>query len=98
MAQLEPKWFGKIAASHALPTEKKFQVPILFVHGAWGGKWQFKNWQEYAAERGWESYAIDLPGHRDSSSADLEKSRMRCYADAVESVTKEIGACYLIGH
>jgi non-heme chloroperoxidase len=92
------EWFGKLAVSHALSDERRSDIPILFVHGACGGKWQFENWQRYCAQQGWESYALDLRGHHQSPSDDLGNVRLRDYADDVEEVIKKIGSCYLVGH
>ncbi|HEV3245089.1 MAG TPA: alpha/beta fold hydrolase [Candidatus Paceibacterota bacterium] len=87
-----------LSLTHATPLQRSGTLPILFVHGAWGGKWQFENWQRYAAERDWESYALDLRGHNESPCEDLSKVSVHDYADDVLQVIREIGPCYLLGH
>jgi len=32
--------FGKVAACHVVPNKSTNNYPIVFVHGAWGGKYQ----------------------------------------------------------
>ena len=88
--------FGTLAATHCVP-DKKIGLSIVFVHGAWAGKWMFENWQNYCAERGWESYAFDLRGHNDSKADDLGKVSMQDYADDLELVVNTVGPCYVIG-
>ena len=54
--------------------------PVLFVHGMFGGAWQFEAWQRLFAERGWTSYALDLRGHHASRAvADLGAVPLRDY-------------------
>ena len=45
------------------PKNKKYQTPLLFLHGMWHGAWCWQWWQELFAEWGWESHAFSLPGH-----------------------------------
>jgi len=98
MNNSETVWFGKIAASHSVPENKTGAFPIVFIHGSWGGKYQFENWMRYCAERGWESYALDLRGHYESTAEDLGKISMDEYAQDVEAALERIGPCYLVGH
>ena len=34
-------------------TEGGRGAPLLFVHGAWGGSWMFKNYLDYLPAAGW---------------------------------------------
>jgi pimeloyl-ACP methyl ester carboxylesterase len=90
--------FGKVAACHVVPNKSTNNYPIVFVHGAWGGKYQFKDWQQYSAAHGWESYAVDLPGHYQSPCNELGTISIRDYANVIEQVVQQIGPCSLIGH
>jgi pimeloyl-ACP methyl ester carboxylesterase len=92
------EYFDGIAATHLKPEELRGSAPIVFVHGAGGGKLQFRHWQRYCADRGWESYAIDLQGHHDSDTDKLAKASLADYAADVERLISRIGACYLVGH
>lgn len=48
------------------PKEKKYQTPILFMHGMWHGAWCWQQWQTFFAEQGWTNVAFSLPGHGQS--------------------------------
>jgi pimeloyl-ACP methyl ester carboxylesterase len=45
------------------PEQKRFETPILMLHGMWHGAWCWQPWQELLAAWGWESVAFSLPGH-----------------------------------
>lgn len=45
------------------PEERRYETPILMLHGMWHGAWCWQHWQELLAEWGWESIAFSLPGH-----------------------------------
>lgn len=49
-----------------VPTNRRFQTPILMQHGMWHGAWCWQHWQELLAEWGWETHAYSLPGHGES--------------------------------
>jgi pimeloyl-ACP methyl ester carboxylesterase len=57
------------------PKERKHETPILMAHGMWHGAWCWRAWQEFLAERGWESTAYSLPGHGKSP---LQRSLTTC--------------------
>ena len=48
------------------PAAAEPRPPVLFVHGMFGGAWQFDGWQRLFAGHGWTSYALDLRGHHAS--------------------------------
>ncbi len=91
-------WFGKNAASHATPAQKTGAFPIVFVHGSWGGKYQFEQWMRYCAQSGWESYALDLRNHSTRTPEELGAISINDYASDVEAALAQIGPCYLVGH
>ena len=92
------EWFGKIAAYHLRPSQKRFETPILFIHGAGGGKYQFEHWMQFCSEQGWESYAVDLRGHHESVCENFGSVSIKDYADDVERVIQQIGPCHLVAH
>lgn len=57
------------------PKARKHETPILMAHGMWHGAWCWQPWQEFLAERGWESIAYSLPGHGKSP---LQRSLTSC--------------------
>ena len=83
------------------PTAHARPIPLLFVHGAYGGAWL---WDEYFlpyfAERGWVAHAISVRGHAGSDGADtVQFARLRDYVADVEQVAASLTAPpVLIGH
>lgn len=45
------------------PRTRRFQTPLLFVHGMFHDAWTWHRWQPLLAGWGWESIAFSLPGH-----------------------------------
>lgn len=46
-----------------IPKNRRFETPILMLHGMWHGAWCWRWWQELLAEMGWETHSFSLPGH-----------------------------------
>ncbi len=65
--------------------------PLLFVHGAWHGAWCWKPLMDYLAEKGFTSYALDLPGHRTRESEGVVGLGIMDYVNEVKSVIDELG-------
>lgn len=57
---------GGIERVMYLPKQRRFQTPLLMMHGMWHGAWCWQHWQALFAEWGWESHAFSLPGHAGS--------------------------------
>lgn len=76
--------------------------PVLFVHGLGGGIWGWENFQRRAAERGWLSYAIELPLHgtqRGQRADDrLGDYSVESFAVHAAAALAEIGDCFVVGH
>lgn len=71
---------------------------ILFIHGAWGGAWEFNEFIEGLAERGHQARAIDLPGHG-QSEAPIPEVTMEAYVRRVVDEAQTIeGPIVLVGH
>ncbi len=83
------------------PVSPEHQAPLLFVHGMCHGAWC---WQEhylpYFAEKGYDAYAIDLPGHgANPGSKKLRKLTLKNYVSSIENAVEQIGTSpVLIGH
>ena len=79
-------------------------TPVLLVHGAWHGAWCWHKFQDYFAERGVDSFAVNLRGHGGRANVkSLRFTRLKDYvadlADAVERVSEKTGRRPLIvGH
>lgn len=75
--------------------------PLLLVHGACGGAWQFEeHWLDAAALRGYPSHAMSLRGHGGSGGASsLRWATLRDYAQDVRATLSRLpGTPVLIGY
>lgn len=71
---------------------------LLFIHGAFGGAWEFDEFIETLAEQGHRAHAIDLPGHG-QNTAPIPKVTMAAYVDRVIEAAQAIdGPIVLVGH
>ena len=50
------------------PAERKYETPLLFLHGAWHGAWCWEKWSYYFAQLGYEVHTISLPDHGSTAS------------------------------
>jgi pimeloyl-ACP methyl ester carboxylesterase len=67
------------------PKEKRFETPLLFVHGTGHGAWCWdENFLPYFAEKGFGAHAVSLRGH--GASAGGEKLKWTSIADYVADV------------
>jgi pimeloyl-ACP methyl ester carboxylesterase len=41
---------------------ERFAAPLLLLHGLWTGSWLWTRMTGYLSHRGWETWALDLPG------------------------------------
>jgi len=79
---------------------KKSVPPVLFVHGAWHGAWCWKPLMDALAEKGFTSYAWDLPGHGTRESEGVVGLGIMDYVAELESVIDELALSrpIVIGH
>lgn len=83
------------------PKGRARPTPLLFVHGAYGGAWEWdEHFLPYFAERGWVADALSLRGHAGSDRAETVRfARLRDYVADVERVAASLPASpALIGH
>lgn len=87
-------------AFHKIPEKPIFPYPLVFIHGAWHDSFYWHPLTDYLAERGFEIYAIDLPGHGDDSGTkNINLITFQSYINDVEKVVSDIGKePVLIGH
>lgn len=71
------------------PAKREHQTPLLFLHGAWHGAWCWQSWMDYFPSLGYETHAISLPGHGNSS---MHKRHINFYAfkDYVSALCDQI--------
>lgn len=91
---------NKIAVEHLIPDEKKYEHPIVLVHGSFSGFFMWRMIATQLAEQGFESYSLSLRGHAPSGDVDLAKVTMQDYADDVDVVVSELNLKnpVVIGH
>jgi pimeloyl-ACP methyl ester carboxylesterase len=66
-------------------------TPVLLLHGAWHAAWCYDLWLEEFAANGYETHAMSLPAHGNSSQdKPIALYRVAEYVKAVEQVVNEI--------
>jgi pimeloyl-ACP methyl ester carboxylesterase len=90
-----------LAVDKIMATDKKFNYPLLFVHGAGGRTEYLKNYFDFFTAAGWDCYAVNLRGHGNSDPIpSLETVTIENYVEDVNNVRKTLGIedCVLLGH
>ncbi len=90
-----------LAVDKELSSNKKFDYPLLFVHGAGGNTEYLKNYINFFSGAGWDCYALNLRGHGASDPVPrLETVTLEDYVEDVNKVRRALGIenCALIGH
>lgn len=83
----------------AIAAAARTRPTLLFVHGMFGGAWQFAEWQKHLAGLGYSSAAIDLRGHNEGRPvADIGKVSALDYVEDAISAARELGKPVVIGH
>ena len=89
---------GGLLLDHAEPEGLARPLPLLLVHGLWGGAWVWERWLPYAASRGWDAWAIEHRGRNGSRPVpDLGRVRLRDLVGDVREVIAQLGPCVLVG-
>jgi pimeloyl-ACP methyl ester carboxylesterase len=83
-----------------LPDKEIKDKRILFVHSSGHGSWMWKNFLSYFAERGYDSWAVNLRGHHLSDPVDdWEKVGVSEYLEDIAKAVNKIGGdVVLVGH
>lgn len=92
---------GALSVDRSPATNKKFNYPLLFVHGAGVNTEYLKNYIDFFTAAGWDCYALNLRGHGASDPiASLETVTFEDYVEDVNKVRTTLGIedCALIGH
>lgn len=79
--------------------ETTHETPVLFIHGAWHGAWCWEpTFIPYFIEKGYDTYALSLRGHG-NSSGQVRFARANDYLSDIRRVVSEIKPHpILIGH
>ncbi|MEM7117270.1 MAG: alpha/beta fold hydrolase [Chloroflexota bacterium] len=75
---------------------------ILFIHGAWHGKWCYEeHFLSYFQEQGFDTHAIDLPEHGEKFTS-LANQRWQSIANYVQAIADYVAAMpeppIIVGH
>jgi pimeloyl-ACP methyl ester carboxylesterase len=92
---------GTLAVDKVTAEYKKYNYPLLFVHGAGGTTEYLKNYLDFFSRAGWDCYALNLRGHGASDpDPKLAFLKIEDYVDDVNKVRTTLGIedCVLIGH
>ncbi|MBW2183094.1 MAG: alpha/beta hydrolase [Deltaproteobacteria bacterium] len=89
-----------LALEHYLPDKEIKDKRILFVHSSGHGSWMWKNFLSYFAERGYDSWALNLRGHHLSDPVDdWEKVGVSEYLEDIAKAVDRVGGdVVLVGH
>lgn len=88
-----------LSVEHQVAGARRHRAPLLLVHGMWGGSWYWANYIRFAADAGWDVWAINLRGHHGSRSVkDFGRVSVNDYADDVGAVLDAIGPAVVVGH
>ncbi len=90
---------GDLLLEHAAPSGPARSVPLLLVHGMFGGSWYLRNYLYAAAQAGWDAWALNLRGHCGSRPApNLGAVSVLDYVQDVRDCLSRLGEAVVIGH
>jgi pimeloyl-ACP methyl ester carboxylesterase len=90
---------GDLIVEHVAPAQRRSFLPIVFVHGLWGGAWLFDAWLPFAADRGWDAWAPNLRGRAGSRPVpDLGRVTMHEFAEDLLNVLDATGPAAVVGY
>jgi len=87
----------KLNYEHYVPAKSSCLYPLLFIHGMFGGSWQFHLTMKYAVSQGFEVFALNLEGHAPGQT--VGASSIEGYVqDATQMLQYIAGPTIVIGH
>ncbi|HUX65854.1 MAG TPA: alpha/beta hydrolase [Terriglobales bacterium] len=100
--RMERLRFGHLECLRAGPERGEPGPPLLLVHGLGGGIWGWEYFQRHFAQRGFASYALELPGHGEDpdpvTARKMGQYSVETYALWVAAAMAQIGPCVVVGH
>ncbi len=88
-----------LTVEHHPPTGRARNLPLLLIHGMWGGAWYWQSYMRFAADAGWDVWALNLRGHHGSRPvANLGRVSVRDYVADVGAVLDAMGPAVIVGH
>jgi pimeloyl-ACP methyl ester carboxylesterase len=91
---------GNVALEHYVPDKAINERKIIFIHSSGHGSWMWKNFLPYFAEKGYDSWALNLRGHYLSGPVkDWGEVGLNAYLEDIDQAVKRIGGkVVLVGH
>lgn len=99
--RIEKTRIDGLSIRHFIPERVSYPYPLLFIHGMWGGKWQWDNYVQFAYGSGFECYTVDLRGHHESimSIFGLGNVSIRDHIQDLQKVIRKLDLVIIpIGH
>ena len=88
-----------LTIEHHAPTGRARNLPLLLIHGMWGGAWYWQSYLRFAADAGWDAWAVNLRGHHGSRPlSNLGGVSVRDYVQDVGAVLDAMGPAMIVGH
>jgi len=81
---------NKIFVEQRTPRNKTYLHPLVLVHGSFGGYWMWNMIADVLNEKGFETFAFSLRGHKPSAKIDLGAVSMMDYRDDLALVVEEL--------
>lgn len=95
--QIKQYWLGDIEVFEKHVSEDKKVPTILFIHGAGGDGWQFRQYfMPYFAKNNVNSIALSLPNHGQTK---IKSHKMDAYLETIQKVRESIeGKVIIVAH
>jgi pimeloyl-ACP methyl ester carboxylesterase len=88
-----------LTIEHQPPAARARSLPLLLIHGMWGGAWYWESYMRFAADAGWDVWALNLRGHHGSRPVPrLGRVSVRDYVADVGAVLDAMGPAVIVGH
>jgi pimeloyl-ACP methyl ester carboxylesterase len=81
------------------PAALSAKRPVLLIHGMFGGAWYWEGYQDFLAERGYETHAVNLRGHHGSRPvSNIGAVSIDDYVEDALEVARTLDHPIVIGH
>ncbi len=99
--RIEKTRISGLSVKYFIPEHVSYPYPLLFIHGMWGGKWQWENYVQFACDNGFECYTVDLRGHHESTMTigDLGNVSVQDHIKDLQKVIRKLDPVIIpVGH
>lgn len=100
MGEIKEVKIKGVSLLHSEPYSISYpKAKILFVHGAWGSGFWWKDWLQFWSNRGYECWAMTLRGHEEKDNKDKVKNLgFEDFLLDMLTLTMEIRPNVIVGH